>query len=214
MCEPVTLTAIGTAAASAAASAGAAATAAGAAIATAASGITLAGAATAATIAGGVISAGGAIMQGQAQAKQAKYQSAVERNNATIAGWQATDAQQRGKIEEQRQRLQTARLHGAQRAGMAANGVEIDNGSPLDVLMDTAQLGELDALTIRSNAEREAYGFRSQSSNLMAQSGLTRMAGRNAQQASYISAGSTLLSTAATAGDRKFQYDYYSGKKN
>jgi hypothetical protein len=163
----------------------------------------------AATAIGGVVSAGGAIMQGQAQAKQAKYQSAVERNNAQIAGWQAEDATQRGKIEEQRQRLQTARLHGAQRAGMAANGVEIDSGSPLDVLMDTAQLGELDALTIRSNAEREVYGLRTQQGNLMAQSGLTTMAGRNAQQASYISAGSTLLSTAATAGDRALTYKKY-----
>jgi Zn-dependent metalloprotease len=165
------------------------------------------------TAVSGVVAAGGAVMQGQAQAKQAKYQAAVETNNATIAGWQAQDATQRGQIEEQRQRLATARLRGAQRAGMASNGVEIDSGSPLDVLMDTAQLGQLDALTIRSNAEREAYGLRNQQSNLTAQAGLTRMAGRSAQTAGYISAGSTLLSTAATAYDRKAQYDYYSGKK-
>jgi hypothetical protein len=163
----------------------------------------------AATAVSGVVAAGGAVMQGQAQAKQAKYQSAVERNNATIAGWQATDAQQRGQIEEQRQRLATARLKGAQRAGMAANGIEIDSGSPLDVLMDTAQLGELDALTIRANAEREAYGFRSQQGNLTAQAGLTQMAGRNAVTAGYIGAGSTLLSSAATAGDRAATYKKY-----
>lgn len=161
------------------------------------------------TAVSGVVAAGGAVMQGQAQAKQAKYQAAVETNNATIAGWQAEDATARGKIEEQRQRLATARLRGAQRAGMAANGVEIDSGSPLDVLMDTAQLGELDALTIRSNAEREAYGLRNQQSNLTAQSALTSMAGKNARTASYISAGSTLLSTAATAGDRHQQYKRY-----
>lgn len=202
MCEPATLTAIGAAVASAASTAGAA-------VATAASGITLAGAATAATLASGAIGAYGAIQSGQAQKKQARYQSAVERNNATIAGWQAEDATQRGQIEEQRQRLATARLRGAQRAGMAANGIEIDSGSPLDVLMDTASLGELDALTIRSNAEREAYGFRSQQGNLMAQSGLTTMAGRNAATAGYIGAGSTLLSTAATAGDRAATYKRY-----
>jgi hypothetical protein len=73
--------------------------------------------------------------------------------------------------------------------------------------MDTAQLGELDALTIRSNAEREAYGYTTQSSNLTAQSGLTRMAGRNAQTAGYVSAAGTLLSTAGTVGDRKLTYD-------
>jgi hypothetical protein len=203
MCEAVTLTAIGAGIASAASSAGAAV----------ASGVaalgTVSGATLAATAVSGAVGAYGAIAQGQAAKKQAKYQSAVERNNATIAGWQATDATQRGQIEEQRQRLATARLRGAQRAGMAANGVEIDSGSPLDILMDTAQLGELDALTIRSNAEREAYGFRSQSGNLMAQAGLTQMAGRSAQTAGYIGAGSTLLSSAATAGDRLQTYRRY-----
>lgn len=216
MCEPVTLAAVGTAAAASATAAGTAAAAgtavaAGAATAAAASTsiFTLANAALAASVVSGVVGAGGAIMQGQAQAKQAKYQSAVERNNAKIAGWQADDATKRGQIEEQRQRLATARLRGAQRAGMAANGVEIDSGSPLDILMDTQQLGELDALTIRSNAEREAYGFRSQQGNLMAQAGLTQMAGRNAQTAGYISAGSTLLSSAATTGDRYATYKRY-----
>jgi hypothetical protein len=205
MCEPVTLTAIGTGIASAASASAAA-------IGTAAAAIGTSGFALGATALSGAVGAYGAIQSGRAQSAQAKYQSAVERNNATIAGWQAEDATQRGKIEEQRQRLQTARLRGAQRAGMASNGVEIGSGSSLDVLMDTAQLGELDALTIRSNAEREAYGLRTQQSNLTAQSALTSMAGRNAKTASYISAGSTLLSTAATAYDRKSQYDYY-GKK-
>jgi hypothetical protein len=198
MCEPATLTAIGAGIASAASAVG-----------TAASGITLAGAATAATVASGAIGAYGAIQSGQAQKKQARYQSAVERNNSQIATWQAQDATQRGQIEEQRQRLATARLRGSQRAAMASNGIEVGSGSPLDVLMDTAQLGELDALTIRSNAEREAYGFRSQSGNLMAQAGLTQMAGRSAQTGSYVSAGSTLLSTAATAGDRYATYKRY-----
>ena len=46
---------------------------------------------------------------------------------------------------------------------MAANGVDLSSGSPLDILGDTAMYGELDALTIRSNAEREAYGYRVQS---------------------------------------------------
>jgi len=203
MCEPATLTAIGAGIASAASSAGAA-------VATGVAALgTTAGATLAATAVSGAVTAYGAVQQGQAQKKQARYQAGVERNNATIAGWQAQDATQRGQIEEQRQRLATARLRSSQRAGMAANGIEIDSGSPLDVLMDTAQLGELDALTIRSNAEREAYGFRSQSGNLMAQAGLTTMAGRNAATAGYIGAGSTLLSSAATVGDRKKTYDRY-----
>lgn len=200
MCEPVTLTAIG---AGIATYAGATATVVGL--------TTLETVALASTVASGVMAAGGAIKQGQAAKKQAAYQSQVERNNAQIAGWQAEDATKRGAIAEQRQRLATSRLAGAQRAGMASSGVELTSGSPLDVLGDTSMLGELDALTIRSNAEREAYGFRAQGQNLQAQSALTQMAGRDAVQASYIGAGSSLLSTAATAGDRYQTYKYYRG---
>jgi hypothetical protein len=204
MCEPATLTAIGTAAASAASSAAAGAAAAGSAVAAAASSTAFL---TAATVASGAIGAYGAVRQGQAQKQQADYQSAVERNNATIAGWQAEDATQRGRVEEQRQRLHAARIAGAQRAGYASSGVELTSGSPLDTLMDTASLGELDALTIRSNAEREAYGFRSQQGNLTAQGGLTRMAGRNAATAGTISAAGTLLSSGATYADRRLTYE-------
>jgi hypothetical protein len=202
MCEPVTLTALG---AGIAAYAGTTATVVGLG--------TLGTLAVASTVASGVMAAGGAIKQGQAAKAQARYQSQVERNNSQIATWQAQDAVDRGKIAEQRQRLQVARLAGTQRATFGSSGVELSSGSPLDVLMDTAQLGELDALTIRSNAEREAYGFRAQQGNLMAQSGLTQMAGRDAVQASYIGAGSSLLSSAATAGDRFATYRYYRGGK-
>jgi len=202
MCEPVTLTALG---AGIAAYAGTTATVVGLG--------TLGTLAVASTVASGVMAAGGAIKQGQAAKAQARYQSQVERNNSQIATWQAQDAVDRGKIAEQRQRLQVARLAGTQRATFGSSGVELSSGSPLDVLGDTAQLGELDALTIRSNAEREAYGFRAQSQNLQAQSGLTQLAGRNSQQASYISAGSSLLSSAATAGDRFATYRYYRGGK-
>jgi hypothetical protein len=200
MCEPVTMTAL---VAGVATYAGATATVAGLG--------TLGTLSLATTVASGVMAAGGAIKQGQAAKAQAAYQSAVERNNATIAGWQAEDATKRGAIAEQRQRLATSRLAGAQRAAYGSSGVALTSGSPLDVLTDTAMLGELDALTIRSNAEREAYGFRAQQGNLMAQSGLTQMAGRDAVQASYIGAGSSLLSSAATAGDRYQTYKYYRG---
>jgi hypothetical protein len=36
------------------------------------------------------------------------------------------------------------------------------SGTALDLLGDTAQIGEEDALTIRNNAAREAWGYRNQ----------------------------------------------------
>jgi len=76
----------------------------------------------------------------------------------------------------------------------------------LDVVLDTAELGELDALTIRSNAEREAYGFRVQASNFGAEAGLTQMAGEAKAQAAKISSFSTVLSGAGSVASKWYGF--------
>jgi hypothetical protein len=77
----------------------------------------------------------------------------------------------------------------------------------LDMVADTALMGEMDALTIRNNAEREAYNYqvaayntRAQAGNFRAESGLLTMAGRNAAANGAWGAGTTLLGGAAQAG--------------
>lgn len=116
-------------------------------------------------VAGTVNSLFGASNQAKATQNAYNYQAAVNRNNAQIADWQARDAVTRGQKAEQAQRLRTAQLKGSQRAAMAARGVALDEGSPLNILNDTDYMGELDALTIRDNAEREAWGHRMQAGN-------------------------------------------------
>jgi hypothetical protein len=74
-----------------------------------------------------------------------------------------------GKSSEFNQRLKTAQLKGTQTARMAANGVALDSGSALDVLTSTDVMGEADANTIRDNAGKEAYGYKSQAANYRAQ---------------------------------------------
>jgi hypothetical protein len=116
-------------------------------------------------VAGAVTSAQGAAQQSQATKAAYEYQSAVSSNNAQLAQWQAQDALQRGAQAEQQQRLKTAQLKGSQRARLAANGVALDEGSALNVLQDTDYMGGQDAMTIRDNAAREAWGYRTQAGN-------------------------------------------------
>lgn len=82
--------------------------------------------------------------------------------NAQIAEMKASDAIVRGRETESRHRANTRRLIGSQRAAFAASGVVVDDAdsTAVNVLADTAQLSEMDALTIRANAAREAWGFR------------------------------------------------------
>lgn len=147
-------------------------------------------------VAGTAVGVYGSIQQGNAAKASAEYQAAVDRNNQQVAEWQTKDALDRGKEAERQQRLKVQSALGSQRAAMAANGVDLSSGSPLDILGDTTMYGEMDALTIRSNAEREAYGYRVQSQNFASNAQLSQMRGSSAQTAGMIGAGSTLLTGA------------------
>lgn len=213
MCEPITASAAAAGAASAA-GAGAAGASVGASLAGAAS---LGGAAAASTpwltygslgasLLSTAVGVYGQVQAGQAQAGQARYQAQVAENNRIIAEQQARDAEMRGQMAEDARRDQTRALIGRQRTALAANGVMVDDGSALDITSDTAAQGEVDALTLRANAAREAYGYRAQGSNFLADAGLQRARADAAIPASMVWAGATLLSGAGTVGDRWLTY--------
>jgi hypothetical protein len=111
-------------------------------------------------IAGTVAQAYGARQAAKAQKNAANYQAAVARNNAKVAEWQAEDALRRGEMAKQQTQLNTAALKGRQRAMLAERGIDLGEGSALNLLTDTDQFGAIDANTVIDNANREAYGFR------------------------------------------------------
>lgn len=133
----------------------------------------------AASVIGGASSA---FQSAGAARRQGAYSAAIDTQNAGLADAQARDAVARGTIAEDRQRQQTAGLAGSQRATAAANGIDVGSGSAADITSDTARMGELDALTIRNNAAREAYGYQVSAAN-------DRAAAINAQQAGNNQAG-------------------------
>lgn len=118
-----------------------------------------------AQVLGSVLGAGGAYEQSSANKQALAIQSAVAAQNAQIARQQAAIALQIGQTEEQNQRLRTGQVLGAQRAAMAANGVDLGEGSPNDVLTTTKYVGERDSLAIRDNAARQAWGYQVQATN-------------------------------------------------
>jgi len=97
--------------------------------------------------------------------------------NANALKLQAVDAVQRGKETEEVFRKQLKGFIGTQRTGYAAQNVELDSGSPLEVQMDSAKQGEHDALTIRTNAAREAWGYQTAAGGEQLQANATRKLG-------------------------------------
>lgn len=150
----------------------------------------------------GAVSAYGQYQQGKAQASQYNYQAAVDRNNKIIADRQADDAINRGKIAEQEHRDKVNQIKGRQRVQFAANGIDLGSDVVGETLGDTAMFGELDALTIRSNAENEAYGYRVQGMNYEASAALSSTAAKNASNAGRMGAFTTILGTAGTVGGK------------
>src|SRR5688572_8077583 len=86
----------------------------------------------------GVNSLASSYMQSQAMEAQGKYQKRQFEFNAQMAEIQSEDALERGGKAVTQHKKQTKRLIGAQRAAMAAQGIEIDSGSALEVQEDTS----------------------------------------------------------------------------
>lgn len=131
--------------------------------------------------------------------QQGKYQQQVANNNALQAEWQAESARERGQLEEQRHRQQVGLLKGEQRASTASKGFALESGSAVDQLADTAEYGELDALIIRNNYEREAVGYTNQAAN-------DRSSGAMAKRAGTLNAAGSILSGASTVADTWYRY--------
>lgn len=123
-------------------------------------------------VAGTIAGVSGAYNTAKTTQQAYDYQAKVSANNAKIAEWQAQDAIERGQKAEQTQRLKVAQLRSSQRAGFAARGVALDEGSPLSILQDTDFMGELDANTIRDNTAREAWAYRNQATNYSSDSSM------------------------------------------
>lgn len=119
----------------------------------------------------------GSLISGAGQAQQGQQQAAIAERNAQLAEAQATDAQQRGGREAGLLRMRASRLTGAQKAAYANSGVDVSSGSPLEAMADTRMMSELDVLTARNNAARQAWGYRVEAQNYREQARADRTAG-------------------------------------
>ena len=144
----------------------------------------------------------GQMQQASAQKAAADYSAKVAENNAIIAQQNAVRASQAGEQQAAMQQMKTRAAVGAMAAGQGASGVDVGSGSFGSVKESTTKLGMLDALTIRSNAARQAYGYETQATNFDNQATIDTATGENAQTAGYIGMGGGLLSGVGNAADR------------
>lgn len=158
MCEPITLAAI-----AGGLTAGATGTAAGAAALGMTAALTpLQAIMMGATVGSSVLSAGSAYEQGQVA-------KATAQSNAQMADYAAQDALHRGEEDAQTLQRRGSALKSAQRAGMAAKGLDISYGMAADLQDQTEFFTQVDVATARRNAQREAWQQRTRGQNMLAQ---------------------------------------------
>lgn len=132
-----------------------------------------ANAAIAASAVGAGISAYGAYQQQEAANAQAKYQAQVAANNAEIARMEGDYAREQAQRKADEHRDEVRRFIGAQRAAQSASGFIVDKGTNLDLTLDSAALGEIDAMEIlHEEGEMAAWRSELRASNAEAQSAL------------------------------------------
>lgn len=149
---------------------------------------------------GAGFSAMGAYSQAKNQQAALQAEAQVQMNNATLSGWQADDAVTRGEAAAAQQLLKGGQVKGAQRAAMAANGIDLSVGSAQNILNDTDYLTSVDAAQLRDNAAREAWGYRQQARQYVDRASAARSGASGISP--WLSAGTSLLTSATSVASR------------
>lgn len=144
---------------------------------------------------------GEAYAQEKALKAQGAYTRQMFETNSRLATMDAEDAIRRGDNAAASHEADTDRLIGAQRARLAAQGQDLESGSALDIQLDTAELGAQDALTIRNNAWREAWGYRVAASDMGYKGRFAMLAANNAAVNTILTSGMDIIRIQGEAGN-------------
>lgn len=154
----------------------------------------------------------GDLSTGYSQSQAIKMQGKFEQNqlnfNREIAELQASDAIVRGKKDVASKKRETRQVIGAQRAALAAQGVEVNEDTASLIQEDTAGLGAEDVETIKNNAWREAWGYRVQALDYGSQAKFSGISSKFNSTQTLLTGG---LKAAREVGSGAL--DYYKYKK-
>ena len=151
----------------------------------------------------------GQIKAGNARKKQEEEAAKVAKRNEAIAIKNSKEAKHEGDRNVARKRLETLQLISKQKVGMGANGIVLDSGSALDVVMDSKMMGRIDEETIKSNAKKKADAYLQQSENFSSEADARIASGNSAQSAGLIGGIASGISGAGSTIS-----NYYSATKS
>jgi hypothetical protein len=161
------------------------------------------------SLAGMATGAIGSYYSSQSKASSLSFQADMDALNAQQSERQAQHALYQGDRQAGKVSLQYGQVKASQRAGMAANGVDLGTGSAAEVQASTDLAKEMDMNTIAQNATMSAWGFRTQALNYSNQSKISR-----AMAGSISPIGSAFTSMLGSAGSVASSWYRYSKESN
>lgn len=147
----------------------------------------------------GASSAGGA-----SSAAAAQYQAQVAENSRIVAEQSAEKAIESGvvtaDITSKKGAARTANI----KASQAANGIDPNTGSAVEVRAGSREAGKIDAETALNNAQWTGWGYRARAASYGAEAGLDRMeagsdlaGGARGAEGAYIGGAGSILQNAS-----------------
>lgn len=133
-------------------------------------------------------SAAGSFLTGIGEAQKSLFASRLAEANAITA-------RRAGQREEEVSKLKYGGLEAEQKVAQAANGVQVDSGSPEAVRRSTAIVGSLDAAMIHYNALKDSHAYRAQAQQDRAQAAMSIIGGT-------LDAGNNILAGANSLGGK------------
>lgn len=145
-----------------------------------------------------IVTAAAGVYSADSSKKLGQYENEVAQQNANLEDYRAEQVGRAGAMAEEQHRQKVRQMVGTQRASLAANGIDLGSGTAEDMIGDTWSMGEADALTIRYNAMQEAWGLRTNATNLRSGGKAAVIRGKNEATGTYLSTAGSLMSMGAS----------------
>jgi hypothetical protein len=153
-----------------------------------------------------------AFMESSAIKAQGAYEKSISDTNAAIASLQSTETLQAGQVATARRISQTQQQVGTQRAVTGASGTDVAGASAVLGRLTTENVGGIDALTIKNNAQRQAFGYQAQGIQATAAGQFAELTARARATQSLLMGGLQALEGPLAIESRYMLYQKYLGR--
>lgn len=152
--------------------------------------------------AGIALQVAGGVSSYMSETSAGKAQKGVAEFNAKVADLQAADAIKRAESDAADRSKETGQMQGAQRAALAAQGIDPNEvgGTAEDILTSTQALGDRDVATIKANALRQAWGFKIDATNSRLAGAIAKSQSDQRATAGAINSGAAIYRDGYDAG--------------